>query len=213
MHANKSPACCSLDSWLARPSNDGSNDMITGWSLLRKKFSTDSYGNISHNFCNYKERMSLGRVLLSISLSSFIAPASVCATTSICSVWTVYVGVVLKDQGPEVLLRRFWGCPCFYSSLSLELRSPSLQWSWERENSSSINSRCRFFPIISMQSLGPISCLWGSWFSAPTVRKFGERTLITVFAFLLEHVAHKSSIRRLTSISLPHLEHLSVAWL
>ena len=70
-----------------------------------------------------------------------------CDTTSICLAWTVYVGFVLKDQGPEVLLWRFWGCSCFDSSLSLSLRSPSLQWSWERESSSSINSRCPYFQL------------------------------------------------------------------
>ena len=61
-----------------------------------------------------------------------------------------------------------------------------------RESSSSINSRCRFFLIISMQSPGPIYCLRGSWLSAPAVRKFEVGPLITVFAFLLEHTLHIS---------------------
>ena len=83
-----------------------------------------------------------------------------CETTSTCLVEAVCVGVVLKDQGPEVFLR-FLGRSCLDSSLSLSL-SLWLWWFWgKRESSFSLSSRCRFFPIISRRSSGLISCQRG----------------------------------------------------
>jgi len=58
--------------------------------------------------------------LTSISLSFSIASASVCDTTSTWLAQVIWDGVVLKDQGPEFLLR-FLGLSCLDSSLSLSL--------------------------------------------------------------------------------------------
>ena len=133
-----------------------------------------------------------------------IASASVCDTTNTWLAQVVCDGVVLKNQGPDFLLR-------FFRLVMFRLFAFAFTFariSRRRESSSSISSRYRFFSIISRQPSG-LSLLWGNWSSAPSVNKLKVGAFTTVFDFDLafKKTAHKSLANHRAYLSLPHFLH------
>ena len=112
-----------------------------------------------------------------------IASASVRDTTSTWLAQVVFDGVVLKDQGPEFLLR-FWELSCLDSSLSLSLSLGSQ--GDERAHLPSVHAIASFRSF--QDSLQALSLLRGNRLSAPSVNKF------KVGAFKKRHTSHWPTI-------------------
>ena len=163
-------------------------------------------------FCNLFARKSSERTLFSISLSYFIASASVYAKMITRSPTTSYIFVVvLKAKGLLEVFKHFWGYTCLDSSLSQGLSSHGTSWG-EWESSSCVSPRWCLIPIIKRESSGPISYLCASLPSAVASKKFKVSPLTKVFAFPLEHVVQKPSIKRRASLSFLHLRHFPILW-
>ena len=100
---------------------NGTREAIFGRSNMQKVHNSLLDKHCAQTLQLHRDKSA--KSLASISISYYMAPASVCETISTFFVWNVCVCVVPKDQAPEVLLLFRGSC----LDPSLSQRSPLLQ--------------------------------------------------------------------------------------